>query len=136
MKGPVRYVLAKPLLEGEHLLGCADCGALVADGHVAAHDRWHAALVPPAIIKLAGDITPEQLDELAARWKANWERDKNKPPVVLSDPPPGVVWLVRDPATCPATCPGDVLAVFPTHAQASVFRTRLHDQVLVIEKST
>ncbi len=51
-------------------------------------------------------------------------------------PPPGVVWLVRDPATCPATCPGDVLAVFPTHAQASVFRTRLHDQVLVIEKWT
>ena len=50
---------------------------------------------------------------------------------------PGVVWLVRDPATCPAcSCPGDVTAVFPAEAQAAVFTARLPRRVLVIEKWT
>ena len=36
-----RYDLAKPILEGERLLCCTECGALIADSYVTAHDRWH-----------------------------------------------------------------------------------------------
>jgi hypothetical protein len=47
------------------------------------------------------------------------------------------VWMVRDPATCPASpCPGDVLATFATQAEASQFTARLPRRVLVIEKWT
>src|SRR5258706_1074367 len=48
---------------------------------------------------------------------------------------PGVVWLVRDPATCTAcSCPGDVTAVFPTEPEAAGFTARLPRRGLVIEK--
>ena len=40
-------------------------------------DEW------PAVIKLNNHATPEEMTELAARWKAAWERGKNKPPVIL-----------------------------------------------------
>ncbi len=50
--------------------------------------------------------------------------------------PPAVVWLVRDPATCP-DCPysGDVLTIWPTERQAAEF-ARLARRRLVIEKWT
>ncbi len=47
--------------------------------------------------------------------------------------PPGVVWLVRDPATC-TTCPGDVTAIFPTEPEAAVFTACIPSRRLVIEK--
>jgi hypothetical protein len=51
--------------------------------------------------------------------------------------PPVTVWLVRNPATCPASlCPGDVLQIFATQAEASQFTARLPSRVLVIEKWT
>ena len=51
--------------------------------------------------------------------------------------PPAVVWLVRDPATCPGCpCPGDVIAVWPAEPQAAAFTARLPRRGLVIEKWT
>jgi hypothetical protein len=41
------------------------------------------AASPPAIIKMDAETTPEMVEQLAARWKAVWERDKNKSPVIL-----------------------------------------------------
>ncbi len=50
-------------------------------------------------------------------------------------PPPGEVWLVRDPATCPhCPCGGDVTAIFPAEPQAAGFTARLPRRGLVIEK--
>jgi len=43
-----------------------------------------------------GDITPEQMDELTARWKGGWERDRNKLPKLLTPLPRRVrvrLWL-------------------------------------------
>jgi hypothetical protein len=38
----------------------------------------------PVIIKIeGGNLPPEVLDEIRRSWKANWERNKNKPPIVL-----------------------------------------------------
>jgi len=42
------------------------------------------------MIKIRGDMSQEAVDEFAARWKAAWERGKNKPPKILDLP-----WRVR-----------------------------------------
>jgi hypothetical protein len=36
--------MGKPLLAGERLLHCTDCGALIDDSSVSTHDRFHSIL--------------------------------------------------------------------------------------------
>jgi hypothetical protein len=39
-----RYEMTQPVLSGERLLACTDCGALIADSMVSTHDRFHSIL--------------------------------------------------------------------------------------------
>jgi hypothetical protein len=43
---PSRYDLTQPVLSGERLLTCNDCGTVVADGGVVAHDGFHRRVDP------------------------------------------------------------------------------------------
>jgi hypothetical protein len=54
------------------------------------------AASPPAIIKMDAETTPEMLEQLAARWKAVWERDKGKPLRVLPPDEEIIVGYVVD----------------------------------------
>lgn len=40
-----RYELARPLLAGERLLSCTDCGSYVNDQRVTSHDLFHRQLI-------------------------------------------------------------------------------------------
>ena len=40
-----RYGMTKGVLPGEQLLYCTECGALISDAAVSAHDHFHAALM-------------------------------------------------------------------------------------------
>ena len=53
-------------------------------------DPLWAEMEKPAIIKMEGNITPEMAERFAACLKAAWERDRGKPPRLLTH-----LWLAR-----------------------------------------
>ena len=76
MTGP-RYGRGKPILAGEQLISCLDCGALISDSGVTAHDRFHSFTF--------GHDSPKQCGWTGCRSEATGHMVYDKVTVPLCD---------------------------------------------------